>query len=120
MTETNRSNPVIPPYFLRTPRLRFRTWTQADLPLALSLWGDENVTKFIDARGILTTDQISGKLAIEIQNQQAYGVQYWPMFLLATGEHVGVCGLRPRDISNRVYELGVHIRPKFSSPSHIA
>ena len=39
-----------------------------------------------------------------------HGIQYWPVFLLATGEHVGCCGLRARDPDRRVYELGVHIR----------
>jgi hypothetical protein len=28
------------PYFLHTPRLGFRTWTDADLALAVALWGD--------------------------------------------------------------------------------
>jgi RimJ/RimL family protein N-acetyltransferase len=42
-----------------------------------------------------------------------HGIQYWPMFLLATGDHVGCCGLHPKDLPERVYELGFHLRPKF-------
>jgi RimJ/RimL family protein N-acetyltransferase len=41
--------------------------------------------------------------------QQELGIQYWPIFLLESDEHVGCCGLRPHDAANRVYELGVHI-----------
>ncbi len=37
-------------------------------------------------------------------------MQYWPIFLLANGEHVGCCGLKPRDPRQRIYELGAHIR----------
>lgn len=32
-------------YFLRSERVGFRTWTAEDLPLALGLWGDPEVTR---------------------------------------------------------------------------
>jgi hypothetical protein len=34
-------------YFLYTERLGVRPWTQADLDLAIGLWGDAEVTKLI-------------------------------------------------------------------------
>jgi ribosomal-protein-alanine N-acetyltransferase len=34
-------------YFLKTSRLGFRQWSIADLPLAMALWGDPEVTRFI-------------------------------------------------------------------------
>ena len=37
-------------YFLITERAGFRAWTPDDLPLALTLWGDPAVMRFIDAR----------------------------------------------------------------------
>src|SRR5262249_30084596 len=40
-------------FFLTTERIGFRTWTAEDLPLALALWGDPQVTKPIDARTTL-------------------------------------------------------------------
>lgn len=38
------------------------------------------------------------------------GIQYWPVFLLASNEHVGCCGLRPYPSELRVFELGFHLR----------
>jgi len=67
----------------------------------------------IDARGRLSPDQVRVRLAQETTTQRDHGVQYWPIFLLDTGEHVGCCGLRPRDAEHGVYELGVHIRPRY-------
>ncbi len=97
-------------YFLRSPRLGFRTWRERDLDLARGLWGDPRVSALIDARGALSDEDVRQRLDDEIALAADDGVQYWPMFLLATGEHVGCCGLRPRDPSAGVYELGFHLR----------
>lgn len=97
-------------YFLTTQRLGFRTWSEADLDLALGLWGDPRVTELIDARGRLSPDQVRERLEREIASQRAYGVQYWPVFLLDTGEGAGCCGLRPVPERPHVLELGFHIR----------
>jgi [ribosomal protein S5]-alanine N-acetyltransferase len=37
----------MPDYFLRTPRLGFREWSINDLSLALDLWGDPEVSRFL-------------------------------------------------------------------------
>ena len=97
-------------YFLRTKRLGFRSWTRGDLELALALWGDEKVTKLIG--GPFSLEQIEERLSQEISNLKTYGVQYWPIFLLSNGEHLGCCGLRPYKVNQRIYEIGVHIRPE--------
>jgi RimJ/RimL family protein N-acetyltransferase len=39
------------------------------------------------------------------------GIQYWPIFLLATGDHVGCAGLRPKE--PQVLELGYYLKPAF-------
>ena len=95
-------------YFLRTQRLGFRTWTAADLDLAFGLWGDADVTRLIG--GPFSRERVQQRLAQEIANQAAHGLQYWPMFLPANDEHVGCCGLRPYPSELRVYELGFHLR----------
>jgi RimJ/RimL family protein N-acetyltransferase len=99
-------------YFLRTQRLGLRCWREDDLELAVSLWGDPEVTRLIDARGRLTPDDVGARLRQEIACEREHGVQYWPMFLLEGGEHVGCCGLRPRAGPGPVYELGVHVRSR--------
>ena len=48
--------------------------------------------------------------------QIEFGMQYWPIFLLAGGRHVGVCGLRPWRIEEKIPELGYHLRPEFWRP----
>lgn len=101
------------PYFLQTERLGFRRWAPEDLALALGLWGDPDVTRLIDARGALSEQQVRERLELEIANERAYGVQYWPIFLRAGGAHVGCCGLRPRDLPAGIYEFGVHIRTAY-------
>jgi ribosomal-protein-alanine N-acetyltransferase len=95
-------------YFLRTRRLGFRPWTEADLDLAVGLWGDEDVTHFIG--GPFSIDQIRERLAREMANLHTYRVQYWPIFLLDRGEFVGCCGLRPYGDERSVYEIGFHLR----------
>lgn len=97
-------------YFLHTERLGFRLWREDDFALALGLWGDFAVTRLIDARGQLSNDQVRQKLQYEIASEKVYGVQYWPIFLLLIGEHIGCCGLRPYELSQKIYEIGFHIR----------
>jgi RimJ/RimL family protein N-acetyltransferase len=99
-------------YFMTTNRLGFRTWREDDLDLALGLWGDYEVTKFIDARGKLSEAQVRERLMKEIKSEKEHRVQYWPIFLLTTDKHVGCCGLRPYDLSQQIYEIGFHIRSK--------
>ncbi len=96
-------------YFMTTSRLGFRFWRMADLDLARGLWGDPRVARWIDARGQLTEAQVAERLAFEIQLQHRHGIQYWPVYRLNGGTHVGCCGLRPHDPAARIYELGFHI-----------
>jgi RimJ/RimL family protein N-acetyltransferase len=95
-------------FFLRSNRLGFRSWQISDLPLALALWGDPAVTRFI-AVDPLSETQIRVRLEREIDMLQRHGIQYWPIFLLAGGEHVGCCGLRLHGDDPATPEFGVHI-----------
>jgi RimJ/RimL family protein N-acetyltransferase len=98
-------------YFLRTRRLGFRFWTLADLELANGLWGDADVTRLIG--GPFSPPQVQERLEHEISNQNQYRVQYWPIFLLSTGKHVGCCGLRPYRLEQKLYEIGFHLRKAY-------
>lgn len=97
-------------YFLKSKRLGFRVWREDDLEIATELWGDYEVTKFFDARGKWSRDDVRARLAEEIKTEKKYGVQYWPIFRLETNGHIGCCGLRPYDLSEGIYEVGFHIR----------
>lgn len=88
-----------------TDRLVFRTWRDADLPLALALFGDPRVTSLVG--GPFDELAVRARLAAEIATELAYGYQYWPIFL-RDGAQVGCCGLKPR--SRDVLELGFYLR----------
>jgi ribosomal-protein-alanine N-acetyltransferase len=105
----SRLQPAV--YFLETKRLGFRPWSHADIELALSLWGDPEVTKLIG--GPFSREQVQERLFREIATMQSHGIQYWPMFLFSTGEHVGCCGLRPYKSEEGTCEIGVHLRKAF-------
>lgn len=95
---------------MTSARLGFRQWRAEDFPLAKGLWGDPAVTRLIDVRGQLTDDQVRQKLQQELQSGAQFGIQYWPIFLLSTGDHIGCCGLRPYNLDQKIYEIGFHIR----------
>ena len=98
-------------YFLRTERLGFRCWAAQDLPLAVAIWGQPAVTRLIADLGNPSEEQAQQRLAREMANQEAYGVQYWPLFLLDGDEHLGCCGLRPCRPADGVFEVGAHLLP---------
>ncbi len=104
-------------YFMRSERLGFRHWREEDQPLAEALWGDASVMRYIG--GPLEPLAAHARMGGEMLRQQRLGLQYWPIFLLATGEHVGCAGLRPPIFEETpkpdVLEMGVHIRQPFWS-----
>lgn len=108
MNPSGNNLPISSSYFLQSERLGFRHWSPDDLQLAKGLWGDADVTKLIG--GPFSETQVSERLKQEIARQTEYGIQYWPIFLLTTSEHVGCCGLRPYDLTQDIYEIGFHIR----------
>ncbi len=97
-------------YFLKTKRLAFRKWSEDDLELAIGLWGDAEVTKLFDTRGPFSRERVRERLLQEITTEKEHEVQYWPIFLLESEDHIGVSGLRPYDIENNIFEIGFHIR----------
>jgi len=98
-------------FFLSTRRLGFSYWSADDSALAKSLWGDARVTAYIG--GPFSDHQADARLAQEIACQREHSVQYWPVFLIASGELAGCAGLRPYRPDKGICELGVHLRPEF-------
>jgi [ribosomal protein S5]-alanine N-acetyltransferase len=99
------------PYFLKSARLGFSQWSAEDLPLATALWGDPQVTRFFG--GPFSQEKIRERLAREINLMSSHNVQYWPIFLLPSGAHVGCAGLQPYKLDEKIYELGVHLLPVY-------
>lgn len=100
-------------YFLMTNRIGFSKWCHDDMELAVLLWGEEAVTRYICASGAFSRQEITDRLGTEIHNGEQYSVQYWPIFELATEELIGCCGLRPFKNEKDSYEIGFHLRKKY-------
>lgn len=98
-------------YFMKTDRIGFSKWNTADIELAKVLWGNPDVTKFICASGCFSDEDIQKRLLLEIENENKYQVQYWPIFDLNSTELIGCCGLRP--YKKNQYEIGFHLRPEY-------
>jgi RimJ/RimL family protein N-acetyltransferase len=98
-------------FFLTTERIGFSVWTENDAKLAELLWGEPAVTRYICASGVFGREEIAARLKKEVENGEQYGIQYWPIFELASDELIGCCGLRPR--STNEFEMGFHLRSKY-------
>lgn len=104
-------------YFMKTDRIGFSKWNQ-DIELAKTLWGNPDVTRFICASGHFSEEDIQNRLATEIENENKYQVQYWPIFDLCSDALIGCCGLRP--YKEKQYEMGFHLRPEFWGKGYAA
>ncbi|UNK20447.1 GNAT family N-acetyltransferase [Paenibacillus sp. N3/727] len=100
-------------YIFKTKRLRFSEWTAKDIDLALDLWGDTQVSRFISADGQFSVQAIEERLFTELENNINFKVQYWPLFKIDSNELVGCCGLRPHMKEPNVYELGFHLKSEY-------
>ena len=101
---------------MTSARLGFGCWSADDLPQALALWGDPEVTRLTG--GPFTAPEVTARLSLEIATRQHHGYQYWPLYLLQSGDHVGCCGLKPRDPERAVAELGYQLRPQYWSQGY--
>jgi len=105
-------------YFIETERLGFSLWKITDIQQALSLWGDPAVTAFISSAG-MTREMIVHRFRYEISHYEEFNVQYWPVFLLGSGEFIGCCGLHAFDKMNPgyleegIFELGFHLKKEY-------
>jgi ribosomal-protein-alanine N-acetyltransferase len=93
-----------------TTNLTFRAWRDDDQPLIRALWGDPQITALVG--GPFDAAAIAERLAFELRNQREHGFAYWPIFTHA-GDHVGCCGLKPREPARHIHELGFYLRPTF-------
>ena len=99
--------------FLETKRLEFSLWNEEKLSDALVLWGSKKVTKYITADGKMSEEQISERLKKEMENYENYHVQYWPVYLKGSDINIGCCGLRPYELDNNIYEMGIHFNENY-------
>lgn len=85
---------------METSRLGFGKWTLDDFEMAHQLWTDEDVTRYVRDGGHFSEEETKELLQREVNHQENFKVQYWPIFLKETGELVGCCGLKPVEKKN--------------------
>ncbi len=95
---------------MTTDRLGFSHWREGDLPLATNLWANPRVSSLIG--GPFPAEEVGARLKREIECMLVSEVQYWPIFLLWNDQFAGCAGLRPYKLDERVFEMGVHLRPE--------
>lgn len=95
-----------------TARLEFRWWSAADRAWALALWGDPAVTRLF-SKEPWSDAQVDARLVLEMDHARTYGLQYWPMLRIDGGAFVGVCGLKPAQPEERIFEMGYHLLPAY-------
>jgi RimJ/RimL family protein N-acetyltransferase len=100
-------------YFIKTERIGFSTWNIHDIEYAQLLWGNSEVTRYICASGSFTKHDVKNRLDKEIDNQNEFHIQYWPIFCLDGGNFIGCCGLRPYSLEDGAYEIGFHLQPDY-------
>lgn len=100
-------------YFLKSKRIGFSCWEHGDVQLAIELWGEPEVAHFICAKGTFTVSEIRERLNLEIENYKAYGIQYFPIYALDSGQLIGCCGLRPYKMEKNIFEIGFHLKKKY-------
>lgn len=112
----NKSCDINDRYFLKSKRIGFRAWNENDIELAFEIWGDGEVSKFVG--GPFSKDQVRARLKKEIDSFNSYKIQYWPIFLLATGEHIGCCGLKPYSSEKNILKTGFYLKKKYQGAGY--
>ncbi len=100
-------------YIFKTQRIGFSIWQECDLDLALSLWSNHEVMKYLSSSGFYNDEQVCSRLKQEISNYNLYGVQYWKIYTLCESQFIGCCGLKPIEGYANSYELGFQLLPNW-------
>jgi len=93
-------------HIIQTERLTLTPLSLADMDDLLTLWRDENFTRFTSGR-ILTEEEIWIRLLRDIGHWSAMGFGNWAIRLSETGQHVGSVGL---------FDYRRSLEPPFDAP----
>ena len=106
---------VIEGHSIRCPRLALRPWTRADAPAALSIYGSEDVTRWLSP-AMQRVDDVSAMEAV-IDEWTAEPLPTpagrWAMELAETGELVGSTVLLPLPPGRDDLQIGWQLAPAY-------
>jgi [ribosomal protein S5]-alanine N-acetyltransferase len=83
---------------LETPRLILREYTPEDAADILRLNSDADLMRFANKKPTATLDEALAHIAVFQQQYAENGYGRWAVVLKTTGEHVGYCGLKYRNV----------------------
>jgi RimJ/RimL family protein N-acetyltransferase len=98
---------------IRTPRLVLRPWTTADAPAALSVFGDESVTRWLSpamAR-VESADEMSAVIASWLEAPPPPPAGRWAVTAESDGRLLGSAGLLPLPPEKSDLEIGWQLDP---------
>jgi [ribosomal protein S5]-alanine N-acetyltransferase len=78
---------------LETERLILRTWLLNDLRDFFEIYGDKEVWRYVDASGVLKTEDAARRPLLKgIAYQQEHGICHWAVVEKNRGRVIGACG----------------------------
>ena len=97
------------PIILETERLILRTWLLNDLKDFFGIYGDKEVWRFIDPKGVFKNENVA-RLALQrgTAYQQEHGISHWAVVEKRRGRAIGACGFNLFEGGPRL-ELVYHI-----------
>lgn len=87
-------------YFASSDELGLDHWQKKDLSLAKRIWLNRDICRYVTSDGVFSNDQINGWLLKEIETQDKFWMQYWPVF--NNGRFIGCCGFHPEEVYREV------------------
>lgn len=99
---------------LLTPRLRIRSWQQADVASWGALCADPVVMRFFPK--LLDRVEAAAWIDQQQRTETQHGYCFWAVELLATGELIGMTGLHPLQIEGIIegeVEIGWRLHQRF-------
>ena len=98
---------------LETKRLILRTWLLNDLKDFFEIYGDAEVWRFIDPKGVLKSeDAARSNLRRGIAYQQEHGMCHWAAVEKTKGRVIGACGFNLYEDGPEL-ELVYHFAPAY-------
>jgi [ribosomal protein S5]-alanine N-acetyltransferase len=107
---------------LRTDRLLVRDWSAADSEAALTIYGDDNVIRWLPELDripdAVTIHAMLQRWATE-QSEMAPGTGRWALVLLDGGTLVGGISLLPMPVPEADVEIGYQLAPQYWGRGYI-
>jgi|WetSurMetagenome_2_1015567.scaffolds.fasta_scaffold366777_2 [ribosomal protein S5]-alanine N-acetyltransferase len=104
---------MMPPhsgFFIETPRLLIRSFTEDDAEAMFKVFGDPETMRFFSIWLAKSVDNARGFIRWVTGMERDFGYSFWAVVEKQTGEVIGDCGLAPLEGEGPEVELGCDLR----------